>query len=159
MTRLTLTKRLKEAEVKIRKTAPARAEAQARAVTPERWEAINRALDAERRKGLDTSDDYYNTLSDGERLRLQRDRAEWVRKQAEQITPEHILKLEADGIEIDRWTDAELRAVIGEEDDGLDWDSIPGDILDQIIADPKSVDFGSLKKLYPTHQQEQKRQG
>ena len=112
MARTSLEKRLVEAESKAKIQQGIRAEAEAREVTPARLEEIMLQWDATNRDGHTATLTYLETLSNGESLRAYRERDQWVQERAKQITPEYLDQLLAEGVGIERWTEAELCACL-----------------------------------------------
>lgn len=151
MKKVSITNRLAEAESKLKQAAKLRDEAAARAITPAQWQQLNLDLDAAQRAGKENK--FVKECSTGQLLRLHRGREEWARQRAQEITPEYIDQLTATGTGVNLFTDAELIATIAnykDKDDGICWDSLPDEILDQIEADPDAVDWDELRRLYPS---------
>lgn len=151
MTKAAIAKRLATIETTITETEQIRVEAEAREVTSGRMQEIMQGTDAARRQGDEGYANFLKTLSDGELLRLHRERGKLVSTAAEEITPEHIEKLLADGVPIERFTDAELHALVADfkDDDPFDWSALPEDVLNAIATDPETVDFEDLARRYP----------
>lgn len=149
MKKVSIIKRLEDAESKSKQAANLRDEAAARAITPAQWEQLNLDFDAAQRAGKES--EFVKACSTGQLLRLHRGREEWARQRAKEITPEYINQLVATGTGVDRFNDAELTAVAaGYEDDGICWDDLPETVLDAIETDPDAVDFDELRRLYPS---------
>ncbi|BET57909.1 hypothetical protein [Geobacter sp. 60473] len=150
-TRASIRKQLTALKSLVEEESQIRLEVEAREVTPERFREIMEGMDAAQRHGRQAADDYFKSLSDGECLRVHRGREEWAKAKAKEITPEHIARLEADGVPVERFTDAEIYAVATAtfEDDLFDWSALPEDVLNTIATDPGSVDFEDLAKRYP----------
>lgn len=150
-TRASIRKQLAALKAAAEEDRQIRSEAEAREVAPERFREIMQSMDAAQRQGGLAVGDYFKTLSAGELLRAQRGRQEWAKAKAKEITPEHITRLEADGVPVERFTDAEIYAVATAtfEDDLFDWSALPEDVLNTIATDPGSVDFEDLAKRYP----------
>lgn len=153
MARSLLNKRLLAAESKIKAQQHIRDVAESRNVSHERLEEIMEGLDSSWRGGEEANQAYIKTLTTGELLRVYRERDVWVRRLAQKITQEHMDKLAEDGIGPDRMTESELQYIIdhgaGDDDDGIEWDDLPLDVLNKIEIDPTSVDFEELKHQYP----------
>lgn len=149
MKRQTIKKRLAAVTRDIQREKQAAAETEARNLSPERIEELMQCLDSSYRGGNEGAEEYIKSLTDGERLRVGRDRDEWTNKRAAEITQEHIDKLFADGIGINQLSEAELQFIIGDFDDGIDYSRVPDSIIDQIKNDYDKVDFDDLKRRYP----------
>lgn len=146
-----IAKRLATVETTITEKKQIRLEAESREVTSERMHEIMQGADAARRQGDDGYANFLKTLSNGEFLRLHREWGKWVSTAAEEITPEHIGQLLAADVPIERFTDAELHALVADfkDDDPFDWSALPEDVLNAIATDPDKVDFEDLARRYP----------
>jgi|GEM_PF-6657439 len=151
-TRASIRKQLAALKAVVEEDRQIRSEAEARNVAPERMREIMRQRnEAQRQGGAEAYAAFLQSLTAGELLRLRREIDRWVKDEAQGITPEHIAKLEADGVPVERFTDAELYAVATAnfEDDLFDWSALPEDVLNAIAADPDKVDFEDLARRYP----------
>ena len=154
MARQLLNKRLNEAESKVRRVSRNRNEAEARNVTPARLEEIMLGWDiAHRNGGCDGINAYINSLAAGERIRAYHERGQWVQDQAKLLTPEYLAKLEADGVEIQQWTEAEMTAFLyhfgGENESNIDLRSVPYDVLKSIGDGTCQISNEELSRMYP----------
>lgn len=153
MARALLHKRILDIESKAKAQQRIRDEAEARELSPERLEEIMQGLESSWRGGDKANKAYVKSLTTGELLRVYRESDKWIRRLAQNITQEHMDKLAKDGIGIDRMSESELQYILdhgaGADDDGIEWDNLPLDVLNKIKIDPTSVDFEELKRLYP----------
>lgn len=150
-TRASIRKQLAALKTVVEEDFQIRAEVEARNVTPERMrEIMQQRNEAHRQGGEEAYTAFLKTLTAGELLRLRREVDHWVKDEAKGITPEHIARLEADGVPVERFTDAELYAVAANfGDDPVDWSALPDDVIDAIAEDPDQVDFEDLARRYP----------
>lgn len=150
-TRASIRKQLAALKAVVEEDCQIRMEAEARNVTPERMrEIMQQRNEAHRQGGEEAYTAFLKTLTAGELLRLRREVDHWVKDAAKGITPEHIAQLEADGVPVERFTDAELYAVAANfGDDPVDWSALPDDVLDAIAEDPDQVNFEDLARRYP----------
>lgn len=149
MKRQTIKKRLAAVTRDIQRLKQAATETEARNLSPERIEELMQGLDSSYRGGDEGAAEYINSLTDGERLRVDRERDAWTNKRAAEITQEHMDKLFADGFGPDQFSEAELLYILGDWDDGINYDRVPDSILDQIKNDYDKVDFDDLRRRYP----------
>lgn len=151
-TRASIRKQLAALKAVVEEDLQIRAEVEARNVTPERMrEIMQQRNEAQRQGGAEAYTAFLKTLTAGELLRLRREVDHWVKDEAKGITPEHIARLEADGVPLEKFTDAEIYAVATAtfEDDLFDWSALPEDILNAIAEDPNQVDYEDLARRYP----------
>lgn len=153
MARSSLNKRLQEVESKTKAQQRIRDEAEARNVTPERFDEIMQGLESSYRGGFEANTAYFKSLTTGEQLRVYRESHVWVCRMAQNVTQEHMDQLAADGVGIDRMSESELQYIVdhcvGADDDGIEWDDLPLNVLTKIEKDPLSVNFDELKRQYP----------
>lgn len=152
MARTLLNKRVLGAESKIKEQQSIRIVAESRNISHEHLEEIMLGLESSCRGGYEANQAYIKSLTTGELLRACRENDAWVRRMAQNITQEHMDKLAEDGIGLDRMSASELQYIIDHisvDDDGIEWDDLPPDILKKIEIDRTSVDFEELKHQYP----------